>query len=72
MSKKKNAPRGAGRRKKPGTGARLVLAAVTCLNLALTLALSLQRRRDVLRAVSQDGQVKLLLEKASGSSGKES
>lgn len=53
----------AGRKRKPGTGARLALALVTCVNLLLTLALSIQRRKDVLRAVNEDGRVKLLLEK---------
>ena len=61
MSKK--AGKAAGRRGKPGTGAKLALAIVTCINLALTLALSVRRRQDVLRAVSQDGRVPLLLEK---------
>lgn len=59
---------GAGRKKpapakKPGTGPKLLLAAVTCVNLLLTLVLAVLRRQDTLRAVSGDGQVKLLLEK---------
>lgn len=52
--------RSAGR--KPGTGARLTLGIVTFLNLLLTLLLSLERRGSVLRAVNQDGTVKLLME----------
>lgn len=55
--------KGAGRRK-PGYGGKLVLAIVTCVNLALTLALSVQRRRDVVRALREDGKVRLLLEQA--------
>lgn len=54
----------AARRHKPSTGARLTLAIVTLLNLALTLALALVRRQEVLRAVNENGQVKLLLEKS--------
>lgn len=52
--------RSAGR--KPGTGVRLALGIVTFLNLLLTLLLSLERRGSVLRAVNQDGTVKLLME----------
>lgn len=55
--------KGAGRRR-PGYGGKLALAIVTCLNLALTLALSVQRRQAVLRAVREDGNVRLLLEQA--------
>ncbi|RKJ41365.1 hypothetical protein D7X94_03485 [Acutalibacter sp. 1XD8-33] len=51
-----------GARRKPGTGAKLALGIVTFLNLLLTLLLSLERRQSVLRAVNQDGAVKLLLE----------
>ncbi len=57
MSKK-----GAARRK-PGIGAKLLLGVVTMINLALTLALALERR-EVVRAVnSQEGRIQLLLEK---------
>ena len=58
MSKK-----GAARRK-PGIGAKLLLGVVTMIKLALTLALALERRREVVRAVnSQEGRIQLLLEK---------
>lgn len=58
MSKK-----GAARRK-PGIGAKLLLGVVTMINLALTLALALERRQEVVRAVnSQEGRIQLLLEK---------
>ena len=61
MSKK-----GAARRK-PGIGAKLLLGVVTMINLALTLALALERRREVVRAVnSQEGRIQLLLEKEIG------
>lgn len=53
--------KGAGRRR-PGNGGKLALAIVTCINLALTLALSVQRRREVVRALREDGKVRLLLE----------
>lgn len=52
---------GAGR-KKPGTGPRLALAIVTCLNLTLTLILAVMRRQDTLKAVRDGGKLKLLLE----------
>lgn len=59
MSKK-----GAARRK-PGTVSKLFLGIVTMINLALTLALSIQRRRDVVRAISdEEGKVQVLLEEA--------
>ena len=35
---------------------------VSCIQLALTLALAVQRRRDVIRALRVDGMVRLLLE----------
>ena len=35
---------------------------VSCIQLALTLALAVQRRRDVIRALREDGKVRLLLE----------
>lgn len=58
MSKK-----GAARRK-PSIGAKLLLGVVTMINLALTLVLALERRREVVRAVnSQEGRIQLLLEK---------
>lgn len=62
--------RGAGRRKS-GTGPRLALAVVTCINLALTLILAVMRRQDTLKALRGDGRVKLLLEQADGTSEKE-
>ena len=53
-----------GARRKPGVGGKIALAVVTCLNLALTLALTAARRQEVLRAVRNDeGTVQLLLEK---------
>lgn len=60
---------GAGRRKpapkrKPGTGPKLVLAAVTCVNLILTLVLAVMRRQDTLKALRGDGKLKLLLEQS--------
>lgn len=57
---KKNKKSGA--RRKAGTGSKLVLAIVTMINLGLTLSLSLMRRQEILRAVNEDGKVKLLLE----------
>lgn len=54
---------GAGR-KKSGTGPKLVLAAVTCVNLILTLALAVMRRQDTLKALRGDGKLKLLLEQS--------
>lgn len=51
-------------RRKRGTAGRLLLAVVTMINLGLALALSLQRRRNVLRAVEEDGRVRLLLERS--------
>ena len=35
---------------------------VSCIQLALTLALAVQRRRDVIRALREDGKLRLLLE----------
>ena len=49
-------------RRKKSVAGRLVLGIVTMINLGLSLALTLQRRRNVLRAVKEDGRVKLLLE----------
>jgi len=57
MSKRK----GAGRRR-TGNGGKLALAIVNCINLALALALAVQRRRDVIRALREDGKVRVLLE----------
>ena len=59
MSKRK----GAGRRRR-GNGGKLALGIVSCIQLALTLALAVQRRRDVIRALREDGKVRLLLEQA--------
>lgn len=51
-------------RRKPSIGAKLLLGVVTMINLALTLVLALERRREVVRAVnSQEGRIQLLLEK---------
>lgn len=59
MSKK-----GAARRR-PGTASKLLLGVVTMINLILTLALSVQRRREVVRAVNdEEGKVRLLVEEA--------
>lgn len=61
---------GAGRRKpatgqrRSGTGPKLVLAAVTCVNLILTLVLAVMRRQDTIRALRGDGKLKLLLEQS--------
>lgn len=48
-------------KKKSGTGGKLILAAVTFLNLLLSLLLTLLRRQEVLHAVNTDEGVKLLL-----------
>lgn len=61
---------GAGRGKpgtsqrRSGTGPKLVLAAVTCVNLILTLVLAVMRRQDTLKALRGDGKLKLLLEQS--------
>lgn len=61
MSKKKSTDR-----RKPGMKGKIFLALVTTVNLALTLALSLQRRREVLRAVAgPEGKVRVLAERES-------
>ena len=50
-----------GARCRPGTGAKIFLAVVTCVNLMLTLALSILRRVEVIHAIEGDEDVKLLL-----------
>ena len=56
-------------RRKSGPGAKLLLGLVTMINLALTLALTLERRREVVRAVQdEEGRIRLLLEKEAGRS----
>ena len=50
-----------GARRRPGTGAKIFLAVVTCVNLMLTLALSILRRVEVIHAIDGDEDVKLLL-----------
>ena len=50
-----------GARRRPGTGAKIFLAVVTCVNLMLTLALSILRRVEVIHAIEGDEDVKLLL-----------
>lgn len=69
--KRKQPKGGAKRRRGSGTGPKLALAIVTAINLALTLALSVMRRQEVLRAVNQDGAVKLLLEQEAAKHGQE-
>ncbi len=46
---------------KSGTAAKLTLALVTFLNLLLSLTVSLLRRQEVLHAVKEDEDVRLLL-----------
>ena len=50
-----------GARRRPGTGAKIFLAVVTCVNLMLTLALSILRRVEDIHAIEGDEDVKLLL-----------
>lgn len=50
-----------GARRRPDTGAKIFLAVVTCVNLMLTLALSILRRVEVIHAIEGDEDVKLLL-----------
>ena len=57
MSKRK----GAGRRR-TGNGGKLALGIVSCIQLALALALAVQRRQAVSRALREDGKVRVLLE----------
>ncbi len=54
--KKKN-----GARRRPSTKGKIFLAVVTCINLALSLALSLLRRAEVIHAIEGDEDVKVLL-----------
>lgn len=58
---KKKRTSGAGRRQ-PGIGSKLLLGIVTCVNLALSIVLTLLRRQDTLRALREDDRVKVLLE----------
>lgn len=51
----------AANKRKNSMAAKLVLAVITLLNLGLSLALSLQRRGEVLHAVEENDEVKLLL-----------
>lgn len=53
-----------GARRKPGTGAKIFLAVVTCVNLALSLALALLRRVEVIHAIEGDEDVKVLVTQA--------
>lgn len=46
---------------KGGKASRVALAALTCVNLGLTVALHVLRRQDILHAVETDEGVKLLL-----------
>ncbi len=55
--------RGGAGRGKPGTGPKLLLAIVTCVNLILTLLLAVMRRQDTLRAIQGEDGLKLLLER---------
>lgn len=48
-------------KQKGSKAGKLLLAALTCCNLALSVALHLLRRQEILRAVEEDGRVKLLL-----------
>lgn len=54
-----------GARRKKGKGGEVFLAVVTMVNLGLTLALALVRRRDVIRAVEdEEGRIKVLVEES--------
>ena len=53
-----------GARRRPGTGAKIFLAVVTLLNLLLTLALSLLRRAEIVHAIEEDEDVKVLVTSA--------
>lgn len=55
-------------RRKPGIGPRLALGIVTAINLALTLALAVQRRKDTLRVIQEGDVVKVLKERKTKSS----
>lgn len=48
-------------KRKGGKAGKLLLAALTCCNLILSVALHLLRRQEILRAVEENGEVKLLL-----------
>lgn len=64
---------GAGRKRKSSTAGKLMLAVVTCLNITLSLALHLLRRQEVLHAVEENDDIKLLLtaaKKTGGTAGK--
>lgn len=50
-----------GARRKPGTGAKIFLAVVTCINLLLSLALSILRRVEIIHAIEGDEDVKVLI-----------
>jgi len=50
-----------GARRKPSTGAKICLAVVTCINLMLTLALSILRRVEIIHAIEGDEDVKVLI-----------
>lgn len=60
-----------GARRKPSTGAKIFLAVVTCVNLMLTLALSILRRVEIIHAIEGDEDVKVLITQAAKSQGKE-
>lgn len=64
MKKQTGSGRKGAPRRKSGKGPDLALAIVTCINLALTLALAVLRRQDTLRAIQGDGKVRVLLEQA--------
>lgn len=64
---------GTGRKRKSSTAGKLMLAVVTCLNITLSLALHLLRRQEVLHAVEENDDIKLLLtaaKKTGGTAGK--
>ncbi len=48
-------------RPRHSTAGKLTLAVVTCVNLGLGLALSILNRREVIHAVQEDEDVKVLL-----------
>lgn len=54
-------PAGAGRSRGRGTGPKLVLALVTCLNLALSLVLAVYHRRETLRVLRDEAGALTLL-----------
>lgn len=58
MKKKKS---GAGRRKSAGTKSKLFFAVISCVNLLLSLLISLLHRWEILHAVRNDEGVQLLL-----------